>query len=282
MSHQVRDIIFRSLITKFAPQKKERLLSFWPSLENINTQESGVNCAFEKNLLEMVHYSWFLPALKECDKELLALYIAAFPDHAQKRLQALLQTKLSTLELTNLARQYLTELLSQKITSPELLPITFLPKDALLDLVNASKEELLQLIDALGIYDLAAAMPTIVDAQLLKAINKFLTIKKRPFFNYLLKKKPKPLFSDLTFDERPTDNNIYLTLHSKGLIRLALALSDSNKSLVWYIAHILDHGRGEILIKLSEKKPQEKTYQIILKNIAEAQGFLKAGKESAP
>ena len=136
-----------------------------------------------------------------------------------------------------------------------LLPKTFLPKNELSVLTRISKDELVRMIDLLGIYDLTDETRTILDNKQIKAIYKCLTPTQRKFSNYCLHQREKIASSRLNLSNWNGDSDeLQRRIHLRGIARLGKALSGQDEQLIWYIVHTLDTGRGHLLQKNIEKE----------------------------
>ena len=137
-------------------------------------------------------------------------------------------------------------------------------------LLKLTKNELIEVIDLLSLYDLAEEIKKIVDTNLLKKIKDALPQNKLKILHQISNRphpfKPQRIGLEKWDGKTETLNKI---LHKKGLIRLSFALYQEDKSLIWYICHLLDIGRGATLSKLCKNEKNEKISNQISQDVLE-------------
>ena len=226
-----------------------------------------------KFLLKDVHYSWYLPFLKTFNKKDQALSLSALDDKTKKKLERYLKIKRPKTSPSKLIIDFFQMLLFEKIINlnEELLPQEYLPPSDLNFLLELTKKEIITLIDYLALFDLSSSINKVLDPTVLKKIDSFLSDEQKQFVKSKKNYKEPFSFPVLKFHEAIDSKEEFdLLLHKRGLNRFAQGFCAQDISLIWYICHKLDIGRGKVLYKLcrEERAPQE-IIKTITSNIME-------------
>lgn len=271
------DSVLKTFLSRCPPEKQRALEKFLPEkqrqlLEGIDPLKGLIEQSEGEDLLEKVHWSWFLPTLKSYPEAEQKLFLSVFETHAAKNLARTLLLSNFAQEMAPIARTYLRELLLRSLLDPQELFLTaeHLPPSPINALLNFSKKELTHLIDLLSLYDLAAELRQIVETKILKKIYSLLTEEERNFLKNAMVHKEHFSLGKMGLDRWDgTEESLRLLLHRKGLARFGTALSGQNPHLIWYICHQLDIGRGNALFKLCMKEPIHGVSDMILRQIEE-------------
>jgi hypothetical protein len=163
--------------------------------------------------------------------------------------------------------------------APE-LPQELMPKTSLDMLLALTKNELVDLIDLLAMQDLAEEVRHIVDKKLIQAIVLNLTPLQQKYLKTCLHQKSKIPIPSLNAKEAHQDKKAFLILlHKRGLKRLAIATSGLPADFMWHLSHLLDRGRGKILLTEQQKEEIPLATQVIQMQIQQILPILK-GAES--
>ena len=270
-------IVLKKILSSLPSPKQEKLLFFlssndkkiYSSLLSFEDKLVLEDISLD-NLIDYVHYSWFLPTLQTYSKKEISLFISAFSPSSQKSLLQLLDITLTKAKVTATGRKFLRDHLLASLIGEkkQLLNISYLPQSPLNQLLKLTKKDLIRLIDFLGLYDLLKELRQIVDPKLLKKVQSCLSKEKLLFLKSI--KNLKEPFSLPKNSLSHWDNNKKTLLsltHKAGLIRLSKALCNENENLIWYIVHFLDIGRGTTLMKLCEIKEKAFVSSFISKQI---------------
>jgi hypothetical protein len=272
-------IILKGLIDKCPDEKREILVSFLSpndlsSLKNLQSPnvEFSNKIFSHYHLLDKVHYSWFVPTLKSFDNDIVHLFLSCLGKNYAKKLSDLLSIEKKTIKLSLHGKKYLRELLLTSLLGEkkEILPIRYLPESSLTPLLTLKKQQLIDLIQFLSLYDLASELPQIVDPTQLKKIQSILTPKEKSFLKAKKNYKETFNFPPLGLKEWK-GNPLFLkkVMHKRGIYRLSQALCVEHQDLIWYICHELDIGRGAALFKLTKSHPISNISEIINSQIIE-------------
>lgn len=272
--------VLHALLSRDSPEQREALIEFLPDslahrLNRLPSYPTPVE--FEdldhEDLLSIVHWSWFIPALKSYSPEDQALFLSALPSSSLTPLAKELSCKIPTQKLSPLGRSYLRHVLLVSLIGEHdrVLPKNLLPLSPLNQLLSLTKKQLTLLIDLLSMHDLAGELKQIVETKLLKKIDGCLTEMERK----LLKQasvKPEPVNPHTTIGLNRWNGDrdvLKHLLHQKGLARLGIALSMQDPSLIWMVAHQLDLGRGTLLLKYCNQKSSRAMIDTATKQVTE-------------
>lgn len=209
----------------------------------------------EQELLSKLHYSWLHKMLPDPVKSKKLLLLSYLSEGQRKGLAQVSNLPLpDPIESPLLNKFYFSKILSD-LKFPKLLPTSYLPESSFNRLLKLNKIQLVEIIDLLGIYDLAHEMRRIVATKNLKNIYKCLSPKHQQFLRQCLHAKDKVITPKLHLDQwNGEEKPLKTLLHRRGLTRLAIALSGAHPDLIWQITHILDSGRGQILLDQVKKE----------------------------
>ncbi len=229
------------------------------------------------HLLEEVHYSWLLPLFQKISKPELPFFLAALKKKLTSKIKKNLKQETQLSVLSPLATEYLQKTLVTSLLEnyKALLPKECLPDSPLMPLLNLNKKELIELINSLALFDLAKEYFKIINKETVKKLDAFLSKKEILFLKGKRNYQDALALPPLNLDKF-TGNALALKalLHKRGLMRLAKALTMHYFDFIWYIAHTLDIGRGQVLLELTKKKESQKIANVCQSNILELLPFI--------
>lgn len=271
--------MLRVLINRYNPAEGNALLKFLPkdqqeAIASVDVRSADLRPILEhpQNSIATIHYSWIKP------------FVDKFPDRLQAALMAALTAEQvagmkTTLEisLSKLAKPFLVNKLCQQLKINEHIPLEYLPENEFSPLSKWSKQQLTDLIDFLGLYDLASEVRHIVNRDHLKNIYTCLTPKQFHYLKVCLQQKEQITSPKLGIDPSKQDcPKLKQAIHRRGLSRLGKALCGQHTDFVWYIAHVLDVGRGTILLKEYQPAALPKITAILKQQVLNLMNFLKS------
>lgn len=260
-------IVCNAFLSKAGPDKKNALIQFLPEAQQelLKTlaapEKDPLKASFDQEkLLQMVHPSWFASFLRTLPEAEVRLFLACFPESASKKLQKALLFSRPIPPLTSPGKRYIQSILIEHIQSgnPDLLPLELLPHSPLNTLLGISNEAIHQLVEYLGLHDLAVEIRQIIDTMKLKKIHAVLSSDKEAYLKGLLQKKEAVVFKRMELSKWDGKaESLQKVLFHRGLNRLAKALYPENASLIWYVNHMLPWEEASSLQSLC--KPLEHT-----------------------
>lgn len=273
------DKVLKSYLSLCEPEKRVALEAFLPEeesdeLESSDPLEESIDPALfhDKDLLNKVHWSWFLPTLKLYPESEQKLFIAALDPYAEKSLAKALTLSSGGSKITKIGKSFLQKVLTEALIDPRdpLLPVVYLPKSTICRLLQLTKKQLTHLIDQLSLYDFAIELRQIVETKILKKIYSLLTDEEKKRLRELGNYKESFSLGRLGIEKWDGSEEILRTLlHKRGLARLGAGLSGQDPDFIWYICHQLDIGRGSHLQKLCKEKAIHGISDVIVKQIEE-------------
>lgn len=271
------ETVLKAFLSRCEPERKRALVRFLPEderlrLESLTSQEIPIENFSSDAVLDKVHWSWFLPTLKTYAETEQKLFLSTLNTNAAKNLAKELTLSSYSQEITDIARNYLRQILLNSLVGPHnrLLPVDFLPATPLKELLNLSKKELTHLIDFLALHDLAAELRQIVETKILKKIYSLLSEEERKFLKNAMAHKEHFVLARMGLDRWDgSEESLRTILHRRGLARLGAGLSGQDPDFIWYVSHQLDIGRGNALFKQCAKEPIHGVSDAIIRQIEE-------------
>lgn len=262
-----RQLMLHLLMNKFHPRGKENLEAFLPEeergvLAKTITDAADVSPLLHQanDFLQNTHYSWLEPFVKK------------FPSSLQKTAQASFSAagkKWSPVQ-SFFAHQF-----ALFLEADQHLPAAYLPSQELSPLLHWTKERLVALIQGLGLYDLREEMREIVDKVLLQKIQEALSLEQRRYLRICLPQKERLHTPKLGIHWPDlTKYQMQRALQKRGLARLAAACCELHPDFVWALAHLLDRGRGQILLNFFSKPVMPKVVTLLRSQVVHLMDFL--------
>lgn len=205
--------------------------------------------------LKKIHYSWFTEPLKRLPVPLQHLIIASLPEVQRKGVCQLFNITSGLPRVAPPIQDFLLKLFLDLISKKEEQPVQLLPQRKLSFLANLDKQQLTDVIDLLGLYDLAHSVRKIVDKGQLQKVFSSLSTRQQQYLRMCLHQSdclPPPPFLLDHWDEQT--KTLQRLAHRRGLYRLGKALSGYPLSFVDTLTRILDTGRGQLLSQSYEKE----------------------------
>jgi hypothetical protein len=255
-----------SLLSPLSSQIKEQMeLSYTPPIDIIPKKFC------KRSIINEVHYSWYIPLIESFPKTDLSLLVYAFDNELKNQIERHFSLTQPSFVPSEVAIDFFQNLVFNKIldSTIDILPKEYLPDTELNILLELSKNELVSLIDYLSVFDLALQIPKIVNPEILKKIDEYLSPDKKLFLKKLAFYKQPFAFPPLPLETISSLEDFNLVLHKRGLNRFAKAICNEHSSFIWYICHKLDIGRGNNLFKLCKDKTQKEITKTITFNIME-------------
>lgn len=277
-------MMLKVLINKFNPKAGNAFLKFLPpeeikaveSQENIDSADILPLMKQPQTIIEKMHYSWIKPLLNKFPKEMHPLILGALNSDQAKGLKKI--ASVVPANLTTMVKDFIIDLLFSEIDSNH-LPLEYLPETELSPLAQWDKKELLELIDFLGLHDLALDIRSIVNKKHLENFYSCLSQKQLYYLRICLSQKERLTIPKLGINPAVKDcNKLKTVLHQRGLMRLGKALCGEHPDHLWYIIHTLDTGRGKILQHYYQKEPIPKVTFILSTQVINVMNFLKKNK----
>ena len=286
---QERSSIFlRLLLNRYHQGPQDAILALLPDDEGKEVSEQPIPSGdIEATLtspldaLKRTHYSWLLDSLTELPKPSVAYLLGLMQEEKAEKIKTALKIKNKASNLTPLMKRFILGRLAKDFPFKETPPFEQIPETELTPLANLKKQELVQLIDFLGLYDLSEEIHNIVDKRLLENINNALTPKKKSYVKKCLLSKEKLVTNRLNLEFWDGDPaKLSKLIHHRGMVRLGYALCNQDKHLVWHITHILDSGRGKKLLRYINDKEIPGVTKTLREQVLDVMAFFKKGSKT--
>lgn len=270
--------MLRVLINRYGPESGKSLLKFLPEdhqneVAKISIQSNDLKPILQhpQKCLSRIHYSWIKPLIDR------------FPSRVRPTLMAVLTAEqISGMRakpdrsLPNISKYFIVNELCFLLNIDQHIPLEYLPQTDLSPLSHWTKQELVTLIDFLGLHDLASEVRHIVNRDHLKNIYTCLTPKQFYYLKVCLNLKDQLVSPKLRIDPSKQDcPALKQVLHRRGLSRLGKALCGQHPDCIWYLVHTLDIGRGKIIQHEYQAQPLPKITPILKQQVLNLMNFLK-------
>ncbi|WP_068470717.1 hypothetical protein [Candidatus Protochlamydia phocaeensis] len=273
-------MMFKVFINRYNPKAGETLLKFLPEedrrvalSQDILSSDLAPLLYQPHKLFERMHYSWIQPLLEQFPERLHPLVTAALTAEQVSGLTA----SPPLVSVADPVRTFIINQLYTLLKADEHLPLEYLPEAEFSPLAKWDKNKLILLIDLLGLHDLASEVRHIVNKNHLKNIYSCLSSKQLYYLNVCLHQKETIIAPKLGIDPSKKDcKTLKRIVHRRGLLRLGKALCGQHPDLVWYIAHVLDIGRGKMLLKTYQSDSSPKVTPFLKTQVINLMNFLKS------
>lgn len=274
--------LFKVLLNRFHPGIGETFLHNLPSEEakeiikqNVSSEDPSGMLSWERDIIAKTHYSWLASIVRQLPKELHAPMAGSLPEPQCSKLKTYLKIKTSD-SPSPIFKNFLIHQLFQKWNPIDLLPHQYLPQTPLSFLLDLSKEQLVELIDFLALHDLAEAIRHIVDKKNLKTIYQCLSPKKQQYLRACLHLKEKIAAPKLEIEKWDgNQEKLNSLLHRRGMFRLGKATCGQTPQFIWHLTHILDVGRGTVILNYYHEEPIPKVTPYLVQQLQFVNNFLK-------
>lgn len=265
---------FEPLLKKLPKEEADETLT-------VNTTSQDIAAPFisPEQHVEAIHYSWFVPPIASEVPDRQNIFIAALPPKQAEGVIKLLRKKPKPVEMAPSYKQLLLSLLLSKIVDSSLLPLAYLPQNELSSLALLSKDQLIAVIDYLGLYDLAAEIRQLVNKNQLKYIYAALNPKQHQFLRMCLQQKEKITTPRLHLEQWQGDSaQLIKLLHPRGLARFGKALYSQHPHFIWHISHKLDVGRGARIENYALQEEKAGVVYTLVSQVMNVVNFLQKSK----
>ncbi len=205
--------------------------------------------------IDRVHYSWFYPFVSTLPLQSQSLFFPLFSPQQRNGLETMLKREIPFGRASPFITFYLAEYLRKRLQKEEVLPLDALPRSSLNPLIKVKWSALMEIINYLGLFDLACDFRQIVDKAVIKRIYKALPPQHTAFLQYASKQTMKWTSPKLNLHHWDGDvKKLQVLLHKRGIMRLTKGILEEHLSFRWHLIHRLDVGRAQVMMN-SLKEP---------------------------
>lgn len=272
-------MLLRLLINRFDPDASDALLQFLPQTDrdmllaqDIHSNDLATILQEPERSIGKIHYSWFKPFLEQFNPTLQSVVISSFTSEQKAGFP-----NTSFKSISKPIKTFFLDKLYAQLKIDEHLPVEFIPETELTPLTTWTKQQLIHLIDFLGLHDLAPEVRHIVNRNQLNNIYSSLTPQQLHYLKICLHQKEKIVSPKLGIDLSKNDpDQLKHLLHRRGLARFGKAFFGQHPDLIWHIAHTLDSGRGKILLKDYQPNALPSITPVLKQQVLNIMNFLKS------
>lgn len=276
-------MMLKVLINRYNPKAMNAVLRFLPESEAKNIINDSIQSTDimpllyqPQKMLESMHYSWIEPLVQTFPAPLHPVILASLTPEQSIGLKQLSTRETSKVTVSAPVKTFMLHQLYTLLDAQDKPPLEYLPESDVSFLAKWSKQQLVTLMDFLSLSDLAAELRYIVNRDHLKNIYNCLSSKQLRYLKICLHQKEQIISPKLNINATKQDcNKLKQTLHRRSLIRFAKALSGEHPDLVWYIAHILDRGRGTLLLEGCQPNSNLKVTLALKQHLINVINFIK-------
>lgn len=244
--------------------------------QDVHSNDPSLAFTRPEEVLSKIHYSWIAQAFGTIPQEMQPLMLSLLPEPQKELVGKSLNIPIKQKTLPPQLRSFLLYRFMPALKRDHVLIPEFLPKSPFRPLLELKKGEMVEVIDLLGIYDLAYEMRHIVDNKTIKNIYQNLTPNKQKFLRSVLHQKEKLQTPRLHLDKWNGDTKVLDNqLHQRGMLRLGKALSGQHPDLIWHIVHGMDTGRGKIIMRHLSTEEAAGITTILTQQVINVLNFIK-------
>jgi len=231
-------------------------------LQKLEIDTSDISIATRQpwQVVGRIHYSWVLDPLKQMPESLVPYVVASLPEaYKDKVAKKLGYSDLPT--LSESMKHLLLDRLYEFMPIRGHLPLAFIPKQPFSELLELSKNQFLDLIDCLGVYDVAGELKQIVDRGQLAKLMDSLRKVQQGFLKSIIHERDRWSPAKLGLDQWGGDvARLQRALHIRGLIRLSKALKEHHPEFLVHLYRRIDTGRAK---QIKKYQAEEESDQVI-------------------
>jgi hypothetical protein len=255
-------LFFQALVKEYKAQGD--LLKLLPQSFRQTVQDNPLSEISLKNFLgnplerfHSIHYSWFLKELPKFSSFEKGFALSLLQEELKSKIKKTLPFQETPPPF------FIKELLINKWSSflfpKELLPMECLPENQWFFLLKLPKNEIIKIINYLGLFELADLFKRVVDKKLIASFFSFLTNEEKLFLKQCMQQREVFRLKDKVIETlikkgMSSEKILRDELHKQGLIHLGLILSKMEPDFIWYLTHKLDTGRAKIILDYTTKK----------------------------
>lgn len=273
-------MMLKVLVNRYNPKAGNALLKFLPqeeaqavSSQEILSKDITPILYQPQRLIGRMHYSWLQPLIEKFSLELRPIALAALKPEQTSSIRS---PNTPSIFISEPVKNFFINEIYKMLEAEEHLPFEYLPETELSPLASWSKKKLVDLIDFLGLHDLASEIRHIVNKTHLQNLYSCLSPSQRAYLKICLyhKEKLKSRRLEINLAKQNCDK-LKRILHQRGLSRFSYALAGQHPDFIWYIAHTLDIGRGKILLKHANNKVTANVTSILKSQVINLMNFIK-------
>ncbi len=255
---------------KYLEEKDRQILRNIPERSpNPAPRPDSVRALFRK-----IHYSWFLPVLQNFPSSILPFTFSFFSEEQLSGLRKRIDVPEKIPSSSPIGRFCFHQSVAE-IGLDRMPPLSLLPNTGCSFLIELHKKKIVEIIHRLGLCEVANITKKIVDKNILKETESRLDSGQKKIYE-AARKRQEPYPSSVRDFKKMihTKADLLRFIEYRGIHRLAKALAGEDSYRIWYLAHILDQGRGEELLKAIRRRMPDAQTPFFIKQVLEIRDSL--------
>jgi hypothetical protein len=248
------------------------------ALSEMKVDSEDANIAIRQpwEVLLSIHYTWYYEPLKQIPEAALAYVVASLPDKQRKKVAAHFNLKELPAKLAPPVKHLLLDRLYSLLEVKKKVPLPFIPKQPLHEILGLTKESLVDLIECLGVYDVAEELKQVVDRNRLSKIIDALSARQQGFLKKVIHKRSKWSAGKLGIDQwGGNKQKLRKALQLRGMMRLGKALKGHDENFVSHFLLKLDTGRARQMEKYLDREESDSTTQSLVMDVKEGISYIR-------
>ncbi|MGM0439799.1 MAG: hypothetical protein ACQEP8_01625 [Chlamydiota bacterium] len=238
----------------------------------------NVIASFPEEILKELHYSWLLSFFKKSSPAMQRLFLAIVTPSQRRSVMKVLSLSDPEIELPSCAERYFKNQLFTALEADKVMPKSWLSPSDLQPLLSMEHHHLVNIADYLGLYDLAKAIPKVLDPRLLHKVYNTLSKPKTAYVKKCMQIHDRLSLPALSLSHWDGDKlKLAKVIHQRGLMRLALALYGESPQFLWHFFHHLDTGRAAYIKKHIPQNLSSDIHSIALRQAKKVINIFKEG-----
>ncbi|MCF7806646.1 MAG: hypothetical protein K9M07_04005 [Simkaniaceae bacterium] len=286
MSKLTQSASFKAHLDMLSHETQNSLLHFLPLEEMNKIKEmpsfdwTAVDQMPIYAFLSKIHPSWIKPFFDQLSSNDRELFLSAFVKRKEELAKAF-QLEIKPIALSPIAQSFILKHLYHTFFVKEgLLPFPFISKDPFFRLLTLSYDELIDLIDLLGMSDMAIELSEVIQGKQVRAILETFNERKITFLKQIRTSEETVSFGKMhlsSWDQN--QEKLKKIIHQRGLNRLAKALCGASEHFLGYLAYMLSKDEAKMFKSFYTKKKNPKVLEVLNKELNRALDFLLTSEE---
>lgn len=255
-----------SLIKTLPPNLSEMLLE-----EPSNHKEITPFLTVSPEHFLLIHPSWLATHLRKIGSPLKLALIASISEALHVPLIQELQLNIDRLpKLSERLQETLRHTFWNQIKPVHILPFELLQESPFLPVLVWEPDYIDELINTLGLYDLATTLKHIVDKKRLQGIYTTLSPDQQSLLRRLNKQRDQLKVPPIDLTKWEGDPTwLKQQLYRRGLFRIGRALYQQSEDLLWYFYHRFDKPKAQVLLNYAKQPTSPSAHELLVHQVVE-------------
>ncbi len=242
----------------------------------VDSDDANIAIRQPWEFLQSIHYSWLYPPLEKIPESMLPYIVASLPEGQKDKVAGHYQIDNLPQDLPGPVKHILLDRLYSYLEIKAKTPLAFVPNQPLQDIMKLSKEKIVDLIDCLGVYDVAKELKQIVDRNQLGKIVDALTPLQQGYLKLVIHKQQRWSAVKLGLDQwGGNKQKLQKALHLRGIMRLGKALKGQHPDFIKHFYLKLDIGRAKQIQNYVDQEESDSAIGGLVMDVKEGISYIK-------